>query len=325
MASCTNYYYSGQGVFYVAERNADGTPKAFRQLGNVPAAEISIDVTKFEHAEACSGQRAIDLTIIQEKNGTFTLTLESVNAVNLALAAWGDYAVVSGAAVASEALVIYDPAKRHVLANINVDETVPPTLAYDLATLGLIDKGAWAASTAYDVDDVVEDSQGRLQKCTVAGTSNDTEGEEFAVPTARGDATVETDAVEWVDIGKATLVLDTDFSVDYANGVVNVLNALDILADDPVVVGYTFLDYVNVDALTLTSQERWLRFEGLNTVDNKEVVVDIYKASFDPLQGYALINEEIAQIELNGNVLFDSLQPGDSKFFRQRYVSAAAG
>jgi hypothetical protein len=70
-------------------------------------------------------------------------------------------------------------------------------------------------------------------------------------------------------------------------------------------------------AFTQTSMERWMRFEGLNTIDGKAVIIDMFKASFDPLSGYPLINEELASFEVTGSMLYDALQPGTSKFFRQ--------
>ena len=56
----------------------------------------------------------------------------------------------------------------------------------------------WVANTAYSVGAVVKPTtqDGYEYVCTVAGTSNDSEGEEFiAIP---GATTVETDAVEWL-------------------------------------------------------------------------------------------------------------------------------
>lgn len=63
---------------------------------------------------------------------------------------------------------------------------------------------------------------------------------------------------------------------------------------------------------------RALRFEGLNTVENNSpVVVEIYKFETAPLAEYALINEEIANIELSGNALADNTRTSGSRYFRQ--------
>ncbi len=70
------------------------------------------------------------------------------------------------------------------------------------------------------------------------------------------------------------------------------------------------------------SPQRWLRFEGLNTVDGTRVIIDMYKAQFDPLTNYGLIVEDIASIDMSGDILADTLVVTGSQFFRQRNVSA---
>lgn len=63
---------------------------------------------------------------------------------------------------------------------------------------------------------------------------------------------------------------------------------------------------------------RALRFEGLNTVEsNASVVVEIFRFETAPLAEYALINEEISNIELTGNALADNNRTTGSRYFRQ--------
>lgn len=71
--------------------------------------------------------------------------------------------------------------------------------------------------------------------------------------------------------------------------------------------------------------ERFIRFEGINTVDGNLVLVEIPRASFEPLQELPLINEELASFEMTGTVLRDNLITGPgSKYFRQTYIDAVA-
>lgn len=308
------YYFSGQGVFYVAERNADGTPKNFVDLCNVSAMEISIDITKFEHKESKTGQRAIDLTIIQEKNGTFTMTLENINSFNLALAMFGTKSVVAAATIASEIVPVPSNGGFFILDHMNLDTTV----AFTLVTVEGVLAATWVASTLYGLGDLViplASPNGRFYKAIVAGTSDSSEP---TFPVVVGD-TVTDATVEWEDQGLIVLVEDTDYTVDYAHGTLKFEEDIQ-QSGNTVDVGYDHLGYSQVDALTQTSQIRWLRFEGLNTVDDLPVVVDIFKASLDPLTGYGIINEEIAQMEVTGNVLLDDLRPSGEQFFRQRQV-----
>jgi hypothetical protein len=320
MASCQNYYYSGQGRVFVAARKADGTPQGFRQIGNVPSLEISIDVTKFEHKESCTGSRAIDLTIVQEKNGTFSMTMESISSKNLALAAWGTNALVAGAAVTGESIAVDDATLRYRLGGVNLDDSVAVTLTnqYTAAVT------TWAATTAYAVGDSVEPtvSNGRVYYVAATADAGTSDASEPMWPTVAGDIVADA-TVTWTDAGLQSLAETTDFTLDAEYGMVDFLDANDVglVSYES---AYTHLGYLNVDALTETSQERWLRFEGLNTIDGQAVVLDLFRASIDPLQGYALINEEIASIDLSGNILLDANRPTGDQFFQQRYVSTAA-
>lgn len=72
-----------------------------------------------------------------------------------------------------------------------------------------------------------------------------------------------------------------------------------------------------LNALTQGRPERWLRFEGLNTADgNKPVVVDVFRFGADPLQELALINEELANIQVEGAALADQTRTTGSKYFK---------
>lgn len=120
-----------------------------------------------------------------------------------------------------------------------------------------------------------------------------------------------------------TYVLGTDYTVDAKNGVLIFPASGSLIAEAAVLnVAYTYGAYSNLEAFTSAeSPERWLRFEGLNTVDGSHVVIDCYRAQFDPLTGYALINEEIAALDMGGSLLADALVVSGSKFFRQRNIA----
>lgn len=57
-------------------------------------------------------------------------------------------------------------------------------------------------------------------------------------------------------------------------------------------------------------------------MDGSHVIIDCYRAQFDPLTGYGPINEDIASIDMAGSLLADSFITSGSKFFRQRNVAA---
>lgn len=71
--------------------------------------------------------------------------------------------------------------------------------------------------------------------------------------------------------------------------------------------------------------ERFVRFEGINTVDGDLVLVEFPRASFEPLASLPFINEELASFEMTGTILRDNLiTEAGSKYFRQTYIAAIA-
>ena len=309
-----NYYYSGQGSLYSAKRDpATGKPLGFLPVGNVPSLSLDIEISKFEHKESESGNRSLDLTIVQEKKGKFTFTMESVSADNVAIGLYGETATVSGSTVTGEVTAFYK-GMRMPLAHPKVSAvTVTTPAAATFANNAVLALNALVVPIA---------PNGHYYKVTVAGTT-----------AASGNPTWPTDGSTVVsgtatlkDMGTNTVTLGTDYTVDAANGVLIFPASGSALSEGaPLSVSYTYGSYTNLEAFTQAiSPERYLRFEGLNTVDGSRVLVDMFRAQFEPLTGYQLINEEIASVEMKGSLLADPfiVAAGASKFFRERIVPA---
>ena len=119
----------------------------------------------------------------------------------------------------------------------------------------------------------------------------------------------------------------TDYDVDAVNGAITVKGAIvtDAASSDITIEpAYSYAGYTKMDAFTqATAPERWLRFHGLNTINNDAVIIDMFRAQFDPLTGYGLINEELGSVTMQGTLLADDLRVTGSKFFQER-ISAAA-
>lgn len=254
-----NYYYSGQGSLYVGTRNATtGRPEGLVGVGNVPTLELSIEVEKFEHKESETGNRTVDLTIIQEQNATFNMVIESFSTRNLALAFFGTESEVTGAAVVGENQTLYQPSDaldtdpyKTPLDHINLNEAIPVSVTDSLL---------------------------------------------------------------------ASMTEGADFEVDYASGSIWPLAAWSGAAlPDVITIGYTHLGYPKMAAFTQTTVERYLRFEGINTVNDDRVVLDLFRAELDPAQAFPLINDEVGQLTLNGTLLQDTLNASSgSEFFTER-------
>lgn len=257
-------YYSGQGKLYYADRDASGQPKGFVPFGNVPNLDLSVEIQKFEHKESMSGQRAIDLTLIQEKKGTFTMTMEDLTMANLALAFWGENAATAAAVAATQVITGYLGKKQSVQGFVNISNVAVKDDATKLIT--------------YEF-----------------GTS------EAAAGSKNG----------WIDEANGSIHIFTDAEQTAKAAANNISDA------EALEITFDHVDVVQMNAFTQTSQQKYLRFEGLNTVDNTPVVIDIFKADLDPLSGYALLNEELGSVEITGSFLYDELQPGNDKFFRE--------
>lgn len=99
-------YFSGQGKLFIAERDTNGKPKAFADLGNCPDFEIELATSTVEHKESRSGQRLTDVILQTDKKASMKLTLEDFTLANLAKALYGDVVTISGGSVADATEVL---------------------------------------------------------------------------------------------------------------------------------------------------------------------------------------------------------------------------
>lgn len=250
----SSYYYSGQGRLGIGDRNPDGSYSNLIFVGNVTSLTVSVATTKFEHKESMSGQRAIDLTIVQEKNATFSFTSESLTLELLALGLYGRNSATAAGTVAVE---------DHTFTKVG--SAIP--LLYP------------------NVSDVV------VTPVAAPGTP---------------------------------LVAGTDYDVDEGFGTIYPKAGM---APGAYKIAYEYGAFDQIDAFTnATPPERYLRFEGLNTVNGDLRLIEVPRAAFDPLTDMEFINEELGAGEFNGNVLPDLsiVAEGASQFFRERRVAAPA-
>ncbi len=247
-AEKTSNYLSGQGVLLLATKDGTtGEPNSgFRAVGNVSALTIGNEVTEFEHKESQSGVRAVDLTLITEISVGVSMTMESIESENLAIALKGTGADVVGASVTAEVAIGY----------------------FDL----------WTPLDRINISAFVLANTGSI----------------------------------------VTYVLDTDYELDAAAGAFRTLSTGAITDTQALEADYTFPAQETIDALTVSANPtRWARFHGLNTADaDNPVTVDIFKMEVTPLAEFALINDEIAQMAVEGNALSDATRSTGSKFFK---------
>ena len=94
---------------------------------------------------------------------------------------------------------------------------------------------------------------------------------------------------------------------------------------DPLTVNYSYGEQYLVDALTRPITDNWLRFEGLNTIEeNSPVIVDVFRFSNDPLKELALLSDTFGQFVIEGSVLKDDTRLYGSNYFSIKKLKAAA-
>lgn len=124
------------------------------------------------------------------------------------------------------------------------------------------------------------------------------------------------------DAGSTTYVKGTDYEIDLKAGMIDILSGGAIADASDVKANYTAGNSEKITAFTSDNREYWLRFNGLNTAEgNKPVVIDCYKTRFKPQDQLALISNDLSSIDIEGNILYDPLQPSDKTegfFFKIR-------
>ena len=114
-----------------------------------------------------------------------------------------------------------------------------------------------------------------------------------------------------------SLVRDTDYSVDLKAGMIYFTPTGGATINTDYAASYTFDDTEKIIPFNqLLQNEYFLRFAGLNTVENNTpVVIDAFRVKFRATEELQLITQEIAPIQVQAAILFNSKQI-DSNFYQ---------
>ncbi|MGL5805954.1 MAG: hypothetical protein ACRC11_11005 [Xenococcaceae cyanobacterium] len=122
-----------------------------------------------------------------------------------------------------------------------------------------------------------------------------------------------------------TYVSGTDYYVDLKSGMVTIPSGSAIATETVVKASYAAGASEQVSAYTSPNKEFWLRFNGLNSAESDSpVIIDVYRARFKPQDEWALIGDDLSSMSLEGDILYDSLQPESAatgKFFKERQAA----
>lgn len=117
--------------------------------------------------------------------------------------------------------------------------------------------------------------------------------------------------------GTTTYVADTDYVLHAEDGLLEILSTGAIGDGDDLLVDYAFVNQDLVKSAP-ANIEHYIVFSGINRAESSQRVrCEIYKAKLDP-GVLGLIQEEHAEIPINGRVLLDSLRPAGDQFFSWR-------
>jgi len=88
----TSSYNLGRGKVFFAFLDSSGNPKEYRDLGNAPEFSISLEVETLEHQSSRGGLKITDKEVTISQKVNLSLSLDEINAQNLAEFLSGDIA-----------------------------------------------------------------------------------------------------------------------------------------------------------------------------------------------------------------------------------------
>lgn len=109
-----------------------------------------------------------------------------------------------------------------------------------------------------------------------------------------------------------SLVEGEDYLIDLGTGMIRFPETSSVTDETVYTVNYEAAPERLTTAFTTPNTYKYLRFDGLNRgSDNVPVIIEVYRARFDPAEMLALINEEFAEYTLNGTALYDAVNDVD--------------
>ncbi len=303
-----DYSYIGTGKVYVKDANTAG---GLVEVGNCSKLEFSVDEDAIELRDYTSPGGGVLNEVRRVTGVTASMTLHELKPENIAIMLYGSASAVTGDTLTDEAVTGYRGSLSRLLhAN--------PTAVTVEATNGKA-ATAWEATTAYSLNayKVPATPNGYYYRCSTAGTSHSSAP---SWPTTLG-ATVNDGTAVWTNMGKVTLVADTDYEV--RPGGIFFLAAGNVTNGQGFLVDYTFGAEDVIQALTQAAKEYALCFEGLNEAQSgKPFLVDAFRVRFGATKAFSLIGDAFAGFELTGKVLKDTTKSGSgiSQFFKATSV-----
>lgn len=95
-------FFAFDGKVFIAPRQSNGNPGAFRYLGKTEGFQFGMQTKKTEIKEKESGQRLTALSLIDEKTASLQVDIREWNKENVALGLWGQVGSIAAGTVTAE-------------------------------------------------------------------------------------------------------------------------------------------------------------------------------------------------------------------------------
>ena len=290
--------FLGSGDLYGDRLDDAGVSTGFVLLGNAKKFAITEETETKERistGKTTYGQ-ALDTASIK-KPAKIAILLDNFDKDTLAMALLGDAVTLNQGAATTQTETITAKAGKFIqLALGNLASANFKVEAND----GVV-ASARVDSTAYAVGDFIipAAANDHYYKCTVAGTSD------AAPPTYPVDGTTVVDGTAtWLDMGTIILVKDTDYTVNYAIGMVESMatgvitdgQSLKVTYDANAIAGYT------ISGSTKPTIKMVLKLDGKNQASGKDVIVSVDEAVLTPSSEVDFQADDFISLELGGTL-----------------------
>lgn len=188
-------YNLGRGIVYFASLT-NGLPGAYRDLGNAPEFNISVEVETIEHQSSRQGLRVVDKEVVISQKVTLTITLDELNSENLALFFSGSQGTLTNPAVSAQT-------EFEMISSVELGRW------YDIVDDSGVRAYNFTSTNAIDIDNGTDDTN------LVAGT-------DYTLDAEMGRIFFHSDASA-IEAGEA---VDVAWSLDAGNVNVNEVKAL---------------------------------------------------------------------------------------------------
>ncbi|OYV99039.1 MAG: hypothetical protein B7Z62_02050 [Deltaproteobacteria bacterium 37-65-8] len=335
MSYTDNSYFQGQGVVSIQRRLFNGAPlSGFIDIGDADKFNLSPKQTFDDIKESRTGQRFTAAHNVTGTDLSLELNLLQFQKSNLVAGLWGaDTGSVPAGTVTAELQTAYNNSIVP-LANPGVSAVVSKLagLTGTIASIAVTAAGTgYTANTAFALTITgapgtgatgvaISDNSGRIVGAyvTAAGTG-------YVAPTA----TITTPGggvgtTFQVNMGAATLTLNTDYTVDAANGALTILpgsllvpsfvNSFGVAPDGSGGVSltnaYSYAAYTgNVEVFARGMQYYAVRLHGINVTNNQPVIATAYQCAYDVTKMLSLIDAKHTSLDLSGMLLQDQTKP----------------